>query len=198
MRLLSPKAIRIRCTHTINCFRSARMRPSRKPLSNLLGIQDLQVKCDSIMKKNSCFVGFLAIAIFVAACTSLPETQPRLRLPEGDPKKGQATFVELECHACHGVEDLDLPPYTGTSPASVKLGGWYVRVKTYEELITSIIHPSHELIAGYDETEIAIDGESVMPIFNDEMTVTQLIDLVAFLQEKYGIFPPESYAEYKF
>ena len=150
------------------------------------------------MKMKSCLLAIIVIEMCITGCTSIPDNRPRLRLPEGDPERGLATFVELQCNACHDIAGRKLPPVLGTSPASVQLGGWYVRAKTYEELITSIIHPSHELTTGYYKGEIDVDGESLMPIFNDVMTVTQLIDLVAFLQEEYEIFPPPRYAEYDF
>ena len=150
------------------------------------------------MKMKSCLLAIIVIEMCIAGCTSIPEEQPRLRLPEGDPRKGLATFVELQCNACHDVAGLELPAVPGTSPASVQLGGWHVRAKNYEELITSIINPSHELTTGHHKGEIDVDGESLMPIYNDVMTVTRLIDLVAFLQEEYEIFPPPRYAEYDF
>jgi len=43
---------------------------------------------------------------------------------------------------------------------------------------------------GYGATR-AGDGQSVMPIYNDVMTVTQMVDIAAFLESKYkGIERP--------
>ena len=74
------------------------------------------------------------------------------------------------------------------------LGGNVTRVKTYGELVTSIINPSHKLAPGYKEEEVTIDGASRMELayLNEVVTVQELIDLVAFLQPLYKLMPPEN------
>ena len=60
--------------------------------------------------------------------------------------------------------------------------------KTYAQLVTSVINPSHKLAPrskSIDEKISNDDGSSKMRVFNDVMTVQELIDLVAFLQPKY-------------
>ncbi len=137
--------------------------------------------------------------ITLAACAPSPESPRGFRLPDGDPEAGQATFVRLKCHGCHEVADLELPEleYVGPPLVSVKLGGEVTRVRTYGELVTSIINPSHRLIQGYPPEQISQDGESLMADYNDWMTVAQLIDLVAFLQSHYEVVPPD-YEYYQF
>jgi hypothetical protein len=90
------------------------------------------------------------------------------------------------------VDGLDLQ-YLGAGAVDVELGGTVTRVKTYGELVTSIINPSHKLAPGYPLDEISTDGESLMTLahLNDVMTVQQLIDLVAFLQARYQVAPPQ-------
>jgi mono/diheme cytochrome c family protein len=128
----------------------------------------------------------------LTACMPGPESGRGFRLPDGDVDRGLAAFTELQCHACHSVEGLDLQ-YLGTGAADVKLGGTVTRVKTYGELVTSIINPSHKLAPGYRADEASTDGESLMALasVNDIMTVQQLIDLVAFLQARYEVVPPQ-------
>lgn len=126
----------------------------------------------------------------LAGCEPSPESARGFRLPDGDSQAGQETFLALQCHACHRVEGLELPPFQGTGPVMVTLGGGVARVKTYGELVTSIINPSHRLAGGYPEDEVSRDGESLMTVFNEVMTVQQLIDLVAFLQSHYEVLPP--------
>jgi hypothetical protein len=46
------------------------------------------------------------------------------------------------------------------------------------------------LARDYPEEEVALDGRSRMTVYNDVMTVQQLIDLVAFLQSHYQVVPP--------
>ena len=114
------------------------------------------------------------------------------RLPDGDAKRGQEAFVALRCNACHHVEGLDLP-HQGSGAADVALGGQTIRVKSYGELVTSIINPSHRIAPGYPESRVTTaDGQSLMALayLNDVMTVQQLIDLVAFLQSRYELVPP--------
>ena len=73
----------------------------------------------------------------------------------------------------------------------VELGGKVTRVKTYGELITAIINPSHELAKGYAEDVVAEEGESRMYVYNEFMTVQELIDVVMFLQPYYDVVVPQ-------
>ena len=80
----------------------------------------------------------------------------------------------------------------------VVLGGLTPNVKTYGDLVTSIINPSHRFALGYSDEETKTDGKSKMRLYNDQMTITQLIDLVAFLQSRYEVeaYQPTPYAPY--
>ena len=113
------------------------------------------------------------------------------RLPDGDAEAGRATFLEMECHQCHSIKGMELPEVGGQGAPYVQLGGEVTRVKTYGELVTAIINPSHRLASGYARTAVARDGESKMAVYNEHMTVQQLIDLVMFLQPTYEVVPPE-------
>jgi len=73
---------------------------------------------------------------------------------------------------------------------SVVLGGESRTVKTYGELVTSIVNPSHSLALGYPKELITQGGQSAMTNFNDTLTVRQLSDLVAFLQSRYRLETP--------
>ena len=140
------------------------------------------------------FSGFLFIWIVSAmtsACAPEPESARGFRLPDGDADRGRESFVSLQCNACHQIEGIDMP-FLGTGAASVTLGGEVTRVRSYGELVTSIINPSHEIAPGYADETFA-DGESLMTLasINDAMTIAQLIDIVAFLQPQYEIRQPE-------
>jgi hypothetical protein len=65
-------------------------------------------------------------------------------------------------------------------------------VKTYGDLVTSIVNPSHRLARGYPREEVSTDGVSLMSwvFLNEVITVQQLIDIVAFLQDEYEFVPP--------
>lgn len=132
------------------------------------------------------------LMLFTAACTNA-KSAAGFRLPDGDVERGKATFMELNCHTCHNVKGTDIP-----APSKeyayvrvVELGGQIRKVKTYGELVTSIINPSHVLAPGYPKELISKGNQSAMPDFNDKMTIRQLIDLVAFLQSRYELVLPE-------
>jgi hypothetical protein len=129
----------------------------------------------------------------VAACQGPIDARQQIVLPEGDAAKGEAAFVELECMACHKLRNREMPPPTATGPVTVVLGGNVSKVKSYGELVTSIVNPSHRLARNIPRQEIARDGESVMTVYNDVMTVTQLIDIVEFLQSQYDVVQRPGY-----
>ena len=111
-------------------------------------------------------------------------------LPPGDVEQGMATFTELGCNNCHSVTDKipHAPEEDGT--IHVELGGTVTRVKTYADLVTSIINPSHKLSRGANLMTATEDGQSRMPLYNDVMTVQQLVDLTAFLEGTYQVWVP--------
>jgi L-cysteine S-thiosulfotransferase len=132
------------------------------------------------------------LAMLTAACVNF-RSSAGFRLPDGDPERGKTAFVELKCYTCHTVSGMDLA-VRGKEYAylrSVVLGGETRRVKTYGELVTCIINPSHSLAKGYPRELITKNGQSAMANFNDTLTVQQLIDLVAFLQSRYQLLPPQ-------
>jgi mono/diheme cytochrome c family protein len=132
-----------------------------------------------------------AISVLLAACGA---KSPRgFRLPEGDIQRGQAAFVALQCHTCHTIEGVTLPPPGSKSAINVVLGGDVSRVKTYGELVTSVINPSHRISEKFDRALMKEGKLSPMPEFNHIMTVEQMIDIVAFLQPQYRLVADSTY-----
>jgi len=132
------------------------------------------------------------LTMLTTACVN-PRSSAGFRLPDGDVERGKTAFLELKCYTCHTVSGVDIG-VRGKEYAylrSVVLGGETRRVRTYGELVTSIINPSHSLAPGYPKELITKGGQSAMTNFNDALTVHQLIDLVAFLQSRYQLVPPE-------
>lgn len=128
----------------------------------------------------------------LAGCDTGPKSAKGFTLPEGDAKLGQQAFVHFRCYDCHSVPGVDLPPSEQPDQVVVRLGGQVAKTKTYGELVTSIVNPSHRLAAGYAESLVTTDeGQSRMTNYNEVMTVKQLIDLVAFLQSHYELRPYE-------
>ena len=140
----------------------------------------------------------IAMAV-LAGCDRDPMSEKGFRLPDGNAEAGRAAFLDMECQQCHSIEGMDLPAIPGQEPPYVVLGGEVTKVKTYGELVTAIINPSHRLARGYARAVVAKDGESKMAVYNEYMTVQQLIDLVTFLQPMYEVVPPEyRYRSYRY
>lgn len=119
-------------------------------------------------------------------------------LPPGDADRGKEAFIHFRCYDCHTIAGVELPAGEERGQAIVELGGEVPRLRTYDDLVTAIINPSHRLAQGYSESLVALDGKSKMTVYNDVMTVSQLTDLVTFLQAKYKLWtpPPTSYPHY--
>jgi len=136
------------------------------------------------------FFLLIAISVILMSCDLGPESPRGFSLPEGDIEKGKLVFAKYQCLACHSLEGFEPEPNLVNNPElSVRLGGKSTRVKTYAELLTSVINPSHKLARGYKKDLIQQDGVSKMTVYNDVMTVTELVDLVTFLQSNYELAP---------
>lgn len=135
----------------------------------------------------------LPVAALLAGCGG---ADTGFTLPAGEADKGRVAFVDLGCQSCHtmsGVEGLSDPGIE--REMSIELGGVRDRVMTYDELVTSVINPSHKLSRISSSPVTDESGESRMPSFNDVMTVTELVNIVTFLEEQYEL-PPYDPTEY--
>lgn len=137
------------------------------------------------MKSLIILAGCLAAAL-LTGCDSGPKSGRGLRLPDGDIEKGKQAFLALKCYTCHKVDGVELPP---PAAFNLTLGGETTQIQTYGQLVTSVINPSHVITDKYRK-ELVEAKESPMPKFNHEMTVEQMIDLVAFLQSRYKLLEP--------
>jgi hypothetical protein len=137
----------------------------------------------------------LTLVVCLAGCGS---DGNEFTLPPGDAERGQAAFIKFRCYDCHRVHGVDLPPGEEPGQVVVELGGEVERLRDYGDLVTAIVNPSHRLAKGYAESTVADEGKSRMTVYNDVMTVSQLIDIVAFLQAHYELRPyePTPYPDY--
>lgn len=137
---------------------------------------------------------FISVAIATgfgfAGCSALysPFSFPT---SEASVAAGQQAFIDQHCHQCHSVAGVRLPELAGASAPILELGGETSSIKSYAELVTSIIEPNHAISERYREERV-IEGqvplESPMPTPDlDRMTVQQLIDIVAFLDSRYEL-----------
>jgi sulfur-oxidizing protein SoxX len=143
---------------------------------------------------------FILIALFtcfIVACNFGPQSPKGFSLPAGDLEKGKEVFTKYQCLSCHSLEGFDDNSIVKKFDVPIPLGGNSSMVKTYAQLVTSIINPSHKLAPRSQSLESIVDqnGKSKMQVFNDVMTVSELIDVVSFLQPKYKVKPLQ-YTEY--
>jgi len=122
-------------------------------------------------------LGVIAVLAIIAVSCAQQEEQPAVAttsdffLPVGDVAAGRQAFVDLKCYSCHAVpDDPEMPPPDGQINAP-ECGG-ELASKTREYIADSIISPSHIIPPP--------EMESPMENLRAEMTVKQLIDLVAF------------------
>lgn len=135
-----------------------------------------------------------ALALSGWACARTHKSSAGFHLPDGDVGRGQQVFVDLRCNACHRVDGVELPAPVADPPVPVVLGGVIHQVRTDGELAAAIVDPSHRIAPGHRVTEVRAGGLSRMPDYSEQMTVRELIDLVAFLQSRYDVRqPPMAY-----
>ena len=142
----------------------------------------------NLMSRSLCIIG-IVVTLGFSGCTQPSNSGWGFTLPKGDAEEGKRVFVEMKCHACHSIKGIEQLAAEGEKPEqTIRLGGEVDRIQTYGELVSSIINPSHKLARGYAKAEIADeDGTSKMKVYNDAMTVSQLSDLVTYLQGEYKL-----------
>jgi sulfur-oxidizing protein SoxX len=98
----------------------------------------------------------------------------------------------VECHTLASTEFVGEDwEYNEQRDISVMIGGKSTKLQTYGDLVTSIINPSHRIAKGYVRDDLVDDaGESKMRVYNDVMSVTELVDLVTFLHPQYELIMP--------
>jgi mono/diheme cytochrome c family protein len=143
--------------------------------------------------KTSMIITVTVAAALVAGCDSGPKSGRGFRLPDGSVDKGREAFVALQCHSCHTVSGAELPTAAMKAQINVVIGGEVAKIKTYGELVTAVINPSHDITAGFDVSKYGTGKASPMPDYTQTMTTRQLIDIVAFLQAHYTELKPEPY-----
>ena len=113
-------------------------------------------------------------------------------IDQGNIAAGRQAFIDHRCHQCHTIADEILPPLAGAGRPMLALGGPTTIIHSYADLTTSIINPNHAISERYRDQQILLKTEipleSPMPRPNlDTMSVSQLIDIVAFLDSKYRV-----------
>ncbi len=143
------------------------------------------------MLRKTTTILVLAALAGLGACEADRMSEKGFSLPEGNALNGKEAFIYMHCHECHTIAGEELPTLALADPPYIALGGKVTRVKTYGELVTAIINPSHKLAKGYPVDTVTNGGLSKMPLYNGYMTVQELIDIVAFLQPHYDVYVPQ-------
>ena len=154
-------------------------------------------KYKAVCRLPNYLMGFVLLygGLLISSCND----QARgFALPEGDIEKGKATFERFTCNECHSISDIEWKG--GIDNLKILLGGETSTPKSYGDLVTSVINPSHKIALRYKEQTASLTTEkglSKMKNYNEVMTVQELIDLVAFLQSEYKVSaPPTDYYPY--
>lgn len=141
------------------------------------------------MKTAFVFGSALLIAGLLVGCDRAKQMGRGFVFPEGDAVRGKNAYISLECYTCHRVDGVPELPVPAVSPERVVvLGGNVAKLRTYGDLVTAIIHPKYEI-----SDKLVNSGafpKSPMREVNSKMTVTQLLDIVTFLQPRYRELQP--------
>ena len=143
------------------------------------------------MKTITLLLCALPVLGFFPGCDYGPKSGRRFVFPEGDVQRGKKAFVDMKCYGCHRVDGVvDLPVPVASPEKVVLLGGKVARLRTYGDLVTSVIHPSYALSENFVGPARAGVTVSPMKAVNDEMTVQQMLDIVTFLHPRYKALEP--------
>ena len=155
--------------------------------------------------KSPCISSISMTALLLAGVLGLKgctQESDGFSLPEGDRSSGMQAFTKLGCNGCHSVADIAYSPVSVqierlgqevSTTVNVPLGGQTTRYRTQGDLVASVINPDHKMSRRYDRSAATTDSPMVSS--NTAMTVQELIDLVAFLQEEYEIKTPRTWSE---
>ena len=108
--------------------------------------------------KKIFLIPLFGLFFVLASCNFGPNSGRGFSLPEGSVDEGRATFVELECNACHSVGDIEHVAGHAGPEINVRLGGQVTTVKTYGDLMTSVINPSYKTSRRHISRNTATEG----------------------------------------
>ncbi|MEO1262502.1 MAG: cytochrome C [Bacteroidota bacterium] len=145
------------------------------------------VKIWFFLNKLPVFIILLGLAL-IYGCQ---QQSQGFTLPPGGLEEGKLAFSTVGCDKCHSVGQIE---WKGNNEdVHIRLGGKVASLKSYGELVTSIIHPNHKVARKHKDVAMDKMGISKMENFNQSMTVQELVDIVTFLQSEYELEPPDDY-----
>jgi hypothetical protein len=103
----------------------------------------------------------------------------KFAVPAGDAARGKQAFADFECYKCHVVKDAGFPSAPSEpgniGPELTGMGAAHPPAYIAE----SILAPDHVVVLGPGFTDPG--GRSTMPSYTDSLSVTQWLDLVAYI-----------------
>ena len=141
----------------------------------------------------------LVALVALSACTGDHKPVKGFVLPDGDVAQGEQVFVDFNCHACHTIPGVEFPEVETELPFVMEIGGEVLRVKNYGELLTAVVNPDHIISRKYRDMMKQAERDAIMtpmPYRGEDMTVAELIDLIAFLNAQYTKLQPNYYGGY--
>ena len=97
----------------------------------------------------------------------------KFTMPKGDPAKGREVFEKYVCYVCHEVRGENFPPGSKAGPELTQMGPLH----PLEYFTESVVNPS----AHAAKKHRGPDGKSTMPVYNERMSVQELIDLSTYM-----------------
>jgi hypothetical protein len=128
------------------------------------------------LSATAILLGVSALLLAAACASNDAGGEPsEFFLPVGDATAGREAFIELYCYYCHQVPgDPDMPGRVGDTRGPDI--GERQADRSREWIAMSIVAPGHEM------PPLMRLPQSPMGDYKDVMTVRQLMDLVAFIE----------------
>lgn len=141
----------------------------------------------------------MVVLLALTACSGDDIPVRGFVMPAGDVAQGEQVFVDFNCHACHTIPGKEFPETDTRLPFQVAIGGEVINVHNHGELLTAVVNPDQSICMSY-RLKMQREGREVylspMPYRGEEMTVAELIDLIAFLNAQYTRLQPHYYSGY--
>lgn len=107
-------------------------------------------------------------------------------IPPGKAEAGRGLFVEKGCYQCHSAGSTKLPPVDLAPRLVIELGGDVHLKWSRDDYARAIMDPNHLVSEDYKIAMIRLGDHfkaenSPMPTFADVLKVSELVDLVTFL-----------------
>jgi len=157
-----------------------------------------------IQGKFSAFMASLLIVLLLSACNDQNKAVRGFVLPPGNAEAGKQVFIKYGCFQCHTMPWVTFPEREPNPPITLEIGGNVSQVRDYGELLNAVVSPKHIISQKYRMMLDPLDPmerhnpKSLMPNFNEKLTVAELIDLVTFLHEQYIKTDQTNYRGYSY